>query len=194
MLPLRLQVLLGNRVHYVHAMHAKYGPVVRITPDEVSVSSPQAVRQVHRVSPPFPKTAWYKRFTRVRPNSAFGMTDRYEHAARRRLIAQPLSETGLKTFEDQVKSRVQLAVRRIDDEIKREGHADVMKWFTFLATDVVGDLSFGEGFNVSRFTLSWKFQSSFCPFLIRTRSLGSLKSCLAGRGIRHDLEARKGSL
>lgn len=147
-LHLKVITLLGRRVHYIHDLHGNYGPVVRISPHEVSVAHPPAAKQIHKVSAPFPKTEWYTSFTQI-TDRLFAMTDRKVHAARRRLLAHPLSESGLKVFEVHVKSRIELAVSRIAEDVERQGYADVMKWFYFLATDVIGDLSFGQGFNVS---------------------------------------------
>lgn len=147
-LPLKIQTLLGRRIHHIHALHDHYGPVVRVSPHEVSIASPPAAKQIHKVSSAFPKTKWYTSFTQI-TDRIFAMTDRKQHAARRRLLAHPLSESGLRVFEAHVKSRIELAVARIGEEMKVQGYADVMKWFYFLATDVIGDLSFGEGFNVS---------------------------------------------
>lgn len=36
-----------NRTRYVHAMHRKYGPVVRIAPNEVVFASAAAVKEIY---------------------------------------------------------------------------------------------------------------------------------------------------
>lgn len=40
----------GKRIFYIDALHKKYGPVVRISPEEVAVSDIEAFRQIHAVS------------------------------------------------------------------------------------------------------------------------------------------------
>ncbi|GKT73025.1 cytochrome P450 [Colletotrichum tofieldiae] len=37
----------GNRTHYIHFLHLKYGPVVRIAPSEVSFTSYEAVKEIY---------------------------------------------------------------------------------------------------------------------------------------------------
>lgn len=37
----------ANRTLYIHSLHLKYGPVVRITPNEVSYTSYEAVKEIY---------------------------------------------------------------------------------------------------------------------------------------------------
>jgi len=39
--------LRANRRVYIHGLHLQYGPVVRIAPNEVSFTSPEAVKEVY---------------------------------------------------------------------------------------------------------------------------------------------------
>lgn len=79
----------------------------------------------------------------------FSMRDLKEHAARRKLFARAFSKTDLRrTWEGVVKEKVQLAVSQIQQELQSDGKADLLKWWTFLATDVTGHLMFGESFNM----------------------------------------------
>lgn len=41
-----------------------------------------------------------------------------------------------------------MAVDRIAEEMGKRGVADVFKWWLFMATDVIGELSFGESFRM----------------------------------------------
>lgn len=36
----------------------------------------------------------------------------------------------------------------MSEEMKSRGVADVFKWWTFMATDIIGELSFGESFRM----------------------------------------------
>lgn len=77
------------------------------------------------------------------------MRDPKEHAARRKLFARPFSKSELRrTWEPAVREKVQLAVSQIQRELKAVGKSDLLKWWTFLATDVSGQLMFGESFNM----------------------------------------------
>lgn len=78
----------------------------------------------------------------------FAQTDTKLHASRRRLLASPISDSSLTTFEDTVNGRVLLALDKAAEEMQTRGAADMFKWWLFMATDVIGELSFGESFRM----------------------------------------------
>lgn len=78
----------------------------------------------------------------------FTTTNPHFHSARRRLLASPISDSSLVSLLPQISNRVEYAVERISEEMKSRGAADVFKWWLFLATDVIGELSFGESFKM----------------------------------------------
>ena len=46
-LPLIYQEFTSNRRLYIHALHQKYGPVVRLSPNEVSFTSLEALKEIY---------------------------------------------------------------------------------------------------------------------------------------------------
>ncbi|KAK4981041.1 hypothetical protein LTR28_007969 [Elasticomyces elasticus] len=120
---------------------------VRISPTEVSISDLDSFKTIHRVGSGFQKSEWYLRFNESAHPGIFAMTDPKQHAARRRLFAQPFSNSYIQTFEPAVRQKVNLAVAKIKRGAA-SGSADILKWFTFMATDVSGELSFGRSFDM----------------------------------------------
>ncbi|KAL4933240.1 cytochrome P450, partial [Aspergillus undulatus] len=151
-LPLKLSIITGQRIYFVDALHRRYGRVVRISPDEVSISSLPEFKEIHRVGSPFLKSPWYDKFVNGEVPGVFNMRDPKQHAARRKLFARAFSKSELRgRWEGVVRSKVRLAVDRIKGELDAEngtGRCDVLKWWTFLATDVSGHLMFGEDFGM----------------------------------------------
>ncbi|KAE8349885.1 cytochrome P450 [Aspergillus coremiiformis] len=147
-LPLRYKVVTGQRPRYVHALHEKYGPVVRIGPDEVDVSDISGAREVHRIGSGFLKSPWYSLLNRKDTQSIFTTTDPKFHNAHRRLLSSPMSESSLKSMEPLIDSRVRLAIQKMQDEMNTRGVADVYKWWFFMATDIIGELTFGDSFRM----------------------------------------------
>ncbi len=140
----KFKILAGQRIFYVHELHQKYGPVVRVEPREVVVSDLDAFREVHRIGSGFVKSDWYKRSTPGIEDNIFAMTNVQEHAARRRLLARPFSRSSLlANFQDLVSERARLAVSKMKEETSR-GDCDVMKWWTLMATDVISQVAFGD--------------------------------------------------
>lgn len=78
------------------------------------------------------------------------MRDPYAHAARRKLFARAFSNSSLKIHWDaEVRRKGTLAVQKIkQDALNTEKGADVLKWWTLMATDIIAHLSFGESFEM----------------------------------------------
>ncbi|KAF5668306.1 cytochrome P450 monooxygenase [Fusarium denticulatum] len=145
---LKYQILTGNRVHYVHSLHQRYGPVVRVSPAEVAVSDLEAFSKIHKIGSGFIKSAWYDAVTPDREPGIFVMRDPHQHAARRRLFARAFSVSSLLTnWEAEIRQKTELAVNNIKRDAQSTG-ADVFKWWTLMATDVIAHLSFGESFRM----------------------------------------------
>ncbi|KAF5552807.1 cytochrome p450 3a17 [Fusarium napiforme] len=147
-LVLKWQILTGNRVHYIHSLHQRYGPVVRVSPAEVDVSDLEAFSKIHKIGSGFLKSAWYDGITPNREPGIFVMRDLHQHAARRRLFARAFSVSSLLTnWESDIRQKTELAVKNIKQKAQSTG-ADVFKWWTLMATDVIAHLSFGESFRM----------------------------------------------
>lgn len=141
-------------MHYVDSLHILYGPIVRISPWQVAVADPKGFVAIHRIGSGFIKSKWYEEFmTGIDQTSGIGvgffaMTNPKEHAARRKLFARPFSLTSLRqNCEEIVREKVEKAVARIHDEAS-SGTSDVLKWWMLMASDVIGQLSFGESFEL----------------------------------------------
>ncbi|EQL01619.1 Cytochrome P450 [Ophiocordyceps sinensis CO18] len=140
--------LKGQRTVYVHALHRQYGPVVRIGPNEVDVTDLDAVRAIYGTKETFRKSDFYRRLVPGGQQSMFSTADVDFHRRHRRLLAGPMSETSLKSVTGQVDARVRLAVDKMGQEMKSRGAVDVSKFWLFMATDVIGELTFGESFRM----------------------------------------------
>ncbi|RDW70880.1 cytochrome P450 [Aspergillus mulundensis] len=145
---LKYYTVTGQRPRYVHALHQKYGPLVRISPTTLDISDIPAAREIHRIASPFLKAPFYKLLTRKDGESLFSTIDPDYHRRHRRLLSSPLSDNNLRTLEPLVKARVQLAVTRMAEEARQRSVADIYKWFFFMATDIIGELSFGDSFRM----------------------------------------------
>ncbi|KAL4899588.1 hypothetical protein BDW74DRAFT_188978 [Aspergillus multicolor] len=150
-LPLKLSVITGKRIYFIDALHKKQGPIVRISPSEISISSLAEFKEIHRVGTPFLKSPWYQEFVMGQAEpGVFAMRDPKQHAARRKLFARAFSKSELRrVWEGVVRDKVRLAVSRMKGELNgADRTCDVLKWWTFLATDVAGHLMFGEDFGM----------------------------------------------
>ncbi|KAF7197679.1 Cytochrome P450 monooxygenase, partial [Pseudocercospora fuligena] len=146
---LKLAVISGRRIHYIDALHKKYGPFVRISPDEIAVNDSKAIKQIHGIGSGFEKSSWYDTMVAMERPTLFTMTDGKSHAARRKLLARGFSKSNIRqNWEGVMRQKVVLAVDKIRDEAARNGGmVDVLKWWTFMASDVSSHLILGEDFH-----------------------------------------------
>ncbi|KXH62598.1 cytochrome P450 [Colletotrichum nymphaeae SA-01] len=143
---LKYHVLVGQRMHYVHSLHLKYGSFVRISPTEVAIADPDSFNAIHKIGSGFTKGPWYSDVTAGREPGIVFMTDPKEHALRRRLLARAFTTNSLReNWEPVVREKVEVAVSHIRADALK-GNADILKWWMLMTTDVIAHLSFGESF------------------------------------------------
>lgn len=111
------------------------------------IADPQVAKTIHRIKNEFPKSRWYLDFVPFTV-TVFNTPDIQTHRRFRRLLSQPLSESGLKDFLPQIEHKVNLAIQGMMEEYKVRGATDIYKWWLFMTTDVIGELSFGESFRM----------------------------------------------
>ncbi|EMR82811.1 putative benzoate 4-monooxygenase cytochrome protein [Botrytis cinerea BcDW1] len=125
-----------------------WGSIVRVSPTEVHVSDIAATKKIHNVKSSFKKSQWYKSFTPPTVLNVFNTTEIGHHRHLRRLLSSPMSESSLRPVEVYIRRNMDLAVKGISEEMAKRGAADIFKWWMFMATDVIGELSFGESFKM----------------------------------------------
>ncbi|KAJ5087693.1 hypothetical protein N7456_011309 [Penicillium angulare] len=138
----------GKVPYYVHHLHERYGPVVRTSTTQVDICDVGAAREIHKTNTKFLKSKFYEAIIAKGIENLFNTTDPKFHANRRRLLATPISDSSLSKHQPLISGRVQLAVDKMAEEMKSTGATDVFKWWLFMATDVIGELSFGESFRM----------------------------------------------
>ncbi|GME53408.1 Cytochrome p450 monooxygenase [Neofusicoccum parvum] len=135
-LPLKLAIVRGRRTQYIHALHQRHGAVFRLTPTEVAIADAAAAKQIHKPGGGYDKAAWYAQFVQGNAAGMFDMSDAKMHAARRRLFARAFGKSEIRgRWEGMVREKVELAVRRVGEELRRGEESDLLKWWTFMATD-----------------------------------------------------------
>jgi cytochrome P450 len=94
------------------------------------------------------KAAWYRSLNSGKVLNIFNATDPEFHSIHRRLLSPPLSDTSLRLFEPIISARISLAIDKMKEEMKPRGAADVFKWWSFMATDIIAELTFGDSFRM----------------------------------------------
>ncbi|KAH9438148.1 hypothetical protein MCOR02_001787 [Pyricularia oryzae] len=93
---LKYNELQGQRTRYIHKLHLKYGPTVRLSPSEASFTGPDAVREIYGSGGSgYEKTEFYDIFTVYGRRTMFSTLDRESHARRKRVLADRYANTNV---------------------------------------------------------------------------------------------------
>ncbi|KAF3760962.1 cytochrome P450 [Cryphonectria parasitica EP155] len=138
----------GKRAKYVHDLHEKYGPIVRVGPEEVDVADVASVKEIHTVKATYTKSPKFYSALKAPGENVFNTVDIQYHRQHRKLLSGGFSDASLQSFHPIVEGRVNLAIERMAREMETRGVADVFKWWLFMATDVIGELTFGQSFRM----------------------------------------------
>ena len=124
-------------------LHQKYGPVVRIGPNEVSIADTTAL------SPIFGAKSWEKgkaySFTAsggaaTSETALSAIRDHKEHTARRRIWDRAFAIASLKGYQPSIEHRVQQLCDQLDNICRGDGELDLQEWIGYLVFDVMTDL------------------------------------------------------
>lgn len=84
------------------ALHEKHGYLVRIGPNEVSVSDPAAIKTIYGAGSKFVKSDWYSVWQGRRKFDLFAERDEKIHGAQRRLVSRAYAMETLLDLEPYV--------------------------------------------------------------------------------------------
>ncbi|UZP41259.1 hypothetical protein NXS19_009075 [Fusarium pseudograminearum] len=95
-LVLKWQELNANRTVYIHELHKRYGPVVRVAPNEVSFTSIAAVKEIYGSGGSgYDKTEFYNLFQVYGKRTMFSTLVKGDHAKRRRMIGDRYANSNV---------------------------------------------------------------------------------------------------
>ncbi|KAJ1890784.1 hypothetical protein LPJ81_005873, partial [Coemansia sp. IMI 209127] len=133
-------------------LHSKYGPVVRVGYNQVSVSGIAELKNILSTHD-FPKGLMYSNVQSVAP-STFSTTDPNLNKLRRKQMGNAYSLPSVRLYEDKVLehgafSLVSLWDRQIaSSPSKEDALVNFHYGFHGMAYDIIGILGFGESFNI----------------------------------------------
>jgi Cytochrome P450 len=128
-------------------LHRKYGPVVRIAPNELSIASPEAARTLLSAGKRFYKTPFYGVFPPPENPDIFTETREEVHAQKKRVANVPYSMAAMQQLSPFIDDTIELLIRKIDEHIKSNaGVFDLGDYLHYFAFDVLGEVAFSRSF------------------------------------------------
>lgn len=142
---------LCRRFLTVHEAHAKYGKLVRVTPNQVSIADPDAIPIIYGHGTGFLKAEYYDAFVSIQ-RGLFNTRDRAEHTRKRKTISHTFSAKSVGQFEQYIHHNLEMLTTQWDKLSKQAGSGyyrmDSLNWFNYVAFDIIGDLAFGAPFGM----------------------------------------------
>lgn len=169
----RLYIAWTGRAQAYHiALHKRYGPIVRLGPNTLSLDNQSACRTIYGIKSGFAKSAFYPvqaTIARGRTlESLFNTRNEEFHARLRRAVASGYAMSTLVEFEPLVEETIAVFLREIEgryvgDEVVKYASSsasdgsrsdvqrtqvnricDIGQWLQFYAFDVIGELTFSN--------------------------------------------------
>ncbi|OJJ65691.1 hypothetical protein ASPBRDRAFT_139582 [Aspergillus brasiliensis CBS 101740] len=143
----------GKRYQYVDEAHKRYGSIIRIQPNHVSIADEDAIQAIYGHGNGMLKSAWYDASV-ITTRSIFTSRDRAEHSRKRKVVAHSFSPQAMRNFEPFIHSWLKVFLAKWDEiadkQAEPDGYANVegRVWLNYLVLDIIGDLAFGAPFGV----------------------------------------------
>jgi len=145
----------GDAYKQVAALHAQYGPFVRVGSSDLSITHPAAVNALYGAASECIKG---QNYDRLKPAiSLQTMREKPPHAARRRIWSSAFGERALRGYEERIRTFQEKLVSQLTASGGRP--TNLTHWFNLYSFDVMGDLAFAKSFNMLETTRNhWAVQ------------------------------------
>lgn len=146
---LHYHAYIGTEASTIHALHAKYGPIVRIAPNKIDISDAEAVPPIYISHGGFEKAPCYSNFNIDGHATIFSTTDSTHRAPRAKAVMNMFSTASLKANLDALYECVERMVQRMEREKKEAKCVNVLNLGRSLAVDVVSTHLFAKTYHAT---------------------------------------------
>ncbi|OJJ02061.1 hypothetical protein ASPVEDRAFT_887673 [Aspergillus versicolor CBS 583.65] len=148
----------GVRWTAIEKAHARLGPVVRISPNHLSFTDPDAYKDIYGHRSSIIKDEFYSHMAGDTPNMA-DSTDRADHARKRKYFASIFSAKNVGMLEPRVAECVRKLLRCLELKtrgqkvaetdrfpVRADGSFDVRPWFNMFTYDAISSMMWSDSF------------------------------------------------
>lgn len=146
----RLRWVLTRKAQYIHIdLHKRYGPLVRIGPNTVSVGDAAEIQQIYGLTGSYVKSGFYPALQPHARGAAmpglFNTQDENLHRVLKKPIASIYSMSNLVSFEPYVDTTMSVFFKELDTRFAETGEVcDLGVWLQRFAFDVIGEITFSR--------------------------------------------------
>ncbi|GAM91093.1 hypothetical protein ANO11243_091400 [Dothideomycetidae sp. 11243] len=152
--PYAYQNVSGKIPTFLRSLHQRYGPIVRYSPNEISVIDGNAWQEIYgfrnnkqRAGQSFDKDlVWYVNGIDDVPHLINAPAD--VHGRQRRVFSHAFTDKALYSQEWLLQKYSNLLVSRITEvHVQEDSLCDLSNWYAWVTFDTIADLTFGSSFN-----------------------------------------------
>jgi cytochrome P450 len=124
--------------------HKRYGPIVRIAPNELSVTGQEVLKPLYGHGSNAVKTHWYATWDPpIGAPALFPARDRKVHAFLRKRVSAAYSMSSILRYEPFIQGCLDLLIVRLQEYASRGEEVNMSNMSNAFAFDVVGELAYG---------------------------------------------------
>jgi cytochrome P450 len=144
---LHYHAYVGDEATVIHEAHKRYGPLVRVSPQEVDIADADAIAPIYISKGGFPKAPCYANFDIDGHKTIFSTEDTEYRAPRAKSIMPLFSTKSVRDNEAALYGCVDNMVRRMREEARTAAPVNILNLTRSLALDVVSTHLFMENYN-----------------------------------------------
>ena len=133
-------------MNYHIALHRKYGRLVRVGPNHVSISDSNTIQQIYSISTKFTKSDFYVSFDPKTPagtiSTIFSVRDETAHKAIKRPVANAYSMSTMRELEPMNDACSEIFLQKLQSMVGT--NVDLGKWLHWYAFDVISSITFSK--------------------------------------------------
>ncbi|OJI98147.1 hypothetical protein ASPVEDRAFT_49950 [Aspergillus versicolor CBS 583.65] len=171
---------IGDECTVVFKLHKKYGPVLRVAPNDVDIASGDAIDPIYINRGGFPKTAVYSKFDIDGHKTIFSTLTLPERASRAKAVAPLFSTASIRNSQESLLQVVDDFVERLRGVAKSGQPVNVLQLGRALAIDAVSSYLFHERYGALKESESVEVMSA-SPFVDAYVGVGAFFNFTCGK-------------
>lgn len=135
---------IGDECTVVYDLHRKYGPVLRVAPNDVDIADKDALEPIYVARGGFPKTPAYSKFDIDGHTTIFSSLTLPERATRAKAVAPLFSTTSIRNSQEALREVFDDFAKRLQTEARTGKPVNVLNVTRAMAIDAVSTYLFHE--------------------------------------------------
>ncbi|KIV99414.1 uncharacterized protein PV09_08952 [Verruconis gallopava] len=134
--------LSGYRGSIVHKLHKQYGPVVRVSPNELCFASTEALDEIYKANSKYTKAPVYESYAFM---GTFNTRDQHQYRTMKRRLNPSFNPRAMEELEPVLRRQICNLIKCLDKRL--ETSFDIVPWLRTLSLSVVGEGFIGNSFS-----------------------------------------------